>query len=66
MREYNRMKMNSIHLSGYNVSTVVKLIVVTYNLVTYGNNAKKMKKRSKSNGEQTIYSNKIKLVEMKG
>ena len=60
------MQMNAIHLSGYNVSTVDNLREVTYNLITYGNNVKKMKKRSKMIGKQTIYSNKIKLAEMKG
>jgi len=66
MSEYNRMKKNSIHLSGYNVDVVDKLRVATYDLITYGTNVKKMKKRSKSNGKETIYSNEIKLAEMKG
>ena len=66
MREYNRMKMNAIHVSGYNVSKVDNVREVTYNLITYGNNVKRMKKRSKMIGEQPVYSNKIKLAEMKG
>ena len=42
MSEYNRMKKNSIHLSGYNVDVVDKLRVATYDLITYGTNVKKM------------------------
>ena len=66
LRDYSRIQMNTIHLSGYNVKTFNNLTQATYNIIKYGDNVKTMKKKSKIDGEQTVYSKDIKLAEMKG
>ena len=65
IRHWNRMKDNSINLSGYRVNKVKKHKTVAYNEVTYGSNVKPMKKRLMSNGV-TIFSNEINLSKMVG
>ena len=65
MKDWNRMKDNSIHLGGYKVNKENKNTIVTYNEVTYGSNVKPMKKRLMSNCV-SIYSNEINLSKMVG
>ena len=66
LREYSRIHKNIIYLSGYTVETVNKLTKATCNIIKYGDNMKTMKKKSQIFGDKTVYSNEIKLAEMKG
>ena len=65
MRDWNRMKDNSIHLGGYRVNQVKTHKIVAYNEVTYGSNVKPMKESLMSNGA-SIFSNEINLSKMVG
>ena len=62
--EWNRLKSNSIHLSGYHVTKVKSKCLLSYNSISYGDVVIPIKKRTTSSGKP-LWFNEINLKRMK-